>query len=983
MKNTSRRALRLASTLAAAGLALSAVPAVHADDGSGMLTLSEAQAETLQEQVRLDPYNQTENHVTDGVDAPGASDDRESDEGASGGTADGTSDNSDTTADPGTTGDSAAIAAGGVTVTTKGAVEGVQGMADTVPLAGTDGDYLAISSLGVIQRLHRDGGKVWSRANASYYDDWKVTPLRVWQKDPKPVRVLMGYNAVSPFTPASDLGYDTGDLTGDGVADLAVTMSVGIDPYRPFTSPGSALPNGTFVSVLDGGTGETLWSKLYAYAGAVRLAGDTLVIADSPAGNLNRPAGATATLNGIRFGYADGKLTPAATWTHDTGRTGTTYWGGLQELPGGKVAASFNDGKTTAIPAAGHTVVVDTADGKAAWQEDGTLYSRQLEYDAGRGRIVALEQSAPTDGVRYQVAAYDPADGTRTTLDTRINAVPLALEVGDLRGTEGEAEYAVSESTLDSYLNINSSSVRVLDGTPGSPQLWSYTLKRSGDGGSPAGIWGLDIVNRRLVATMQEDRGLHDGENRGGSRLARIAVLAGPTGKTAWEHAGVVSSPMFAQPWKDADGWHVRTADGEQNVLDYGLATGTVEHVNPLRGDVSYAEAVDVDGDGNKDVVMGGESRGLWAYDGPSWAAGRPKALWQAVMPGGVHGIELTDTDGDGRSEILVAADKAAVLVDRATGKVRTTIDAGGQYVHTVTGADLDGDGRSEIVVPTDRVRAYTAAGKLKWSYAAPESDVVFSDAVVTEGRVHVEYNTRGSIDVTTPAIDGVALDAVTGGLLWQARPKSPVAGVPLRAAVLRGGTFASKEIPYADGHAVVYSWVGRNTTGAATWPMFTEIRDGRTGEVLHSSTGGTFLLHGNYFAHDGGLYAVGYSAVHSWTAAGDGNTFMGAVVKSGGTAVGPGGRALFVAGSQTGNFVYDASVLTAGRQYPPTLASFAPLGAQRYLAADLDGDGVDELVGLNEDEHGYDRVAHLSGGGLYLPNDLIHYTAVGKLTAS
>nr|WSW65892.1 VCBS repeat-containing protein [Streptomyces sp. NBC_00995] len=972
MKTHSRRALRLASTLAVAGLALSAAPAVHADDSSGMLTLSEAQAETLQKQVRIDRYTDATSSVTDGVDVPGASDD-----GSSGEAADGTSDGS------GTTGDAGTAATGGVTVTTKGAMEGVQGLADTVPLAGTDGDYLAISSMGVIQRLHRDGGKVWSRTNASYYDDWRVTPLRIWQKDPKPVRVLMGYNAVSPFSPNSDLGHDTGDLTGDGVPDLAVTMSVGIAPYRPFTSPGSTLPNGTFVSVLDGSTGKMLWSRLYAYAAEVRLADDTLIVADEPAVNLNRPAGATATLNGIRFTYAGGKLTPSATWTHDTGRTGKTYWGGMQELPGGKIAASFNDDKTSTAPGAGHTLVLDTADGKLRWQTDGPLYSRRLKYDAGRGRLVALDQSAATDGMQYQVAAYDTADGTRTTLDTRINALPLALEIGDLQG-DARAEYAVSESTLDSPLSINTSSVRALNGAAGAPELWSYTVKRSGGlGSSGPGIWGLDIVDRRVVATMQSDRGLHEGDNRGGTRLSRIAAISGTNGKAAWEREGVVSSALFAQPWQDADGWHIRTADGEQNVLDYGLGSGKVDRVVPLRGDVAYAKAVDVNGDGKKDVVMGGESRGLWAYDGPSWAAGRPELLWQAVLPGGVHGIELTDADGDGKSEILVAADTAAVLVDRATGRIRTTIDAGGQYVHTVTGADLDGDGRSEIIVPTDQVRAYTAAGKPKWSYAAPEANVVFSDAVVTEGRVHVEYDTRDSINVTTPAIDGVALDAATGALLWQAHPKSPADGVPLRAAVLRGGTFASKEIPYADGHAVVYSWVGRNPTGAAAWPMFTEIRDGRTGEVLHSSEGGTFLLHGNYFTDHGALHAVGYAALHSWTRAGDGMMFMGSVVKTGAMATGPGGRALFVAGSQTGNFVYDASIITAGEHYPDPLASFAPLGAQRHLAADLDGDGVDELIGLNEDEHGYDRVARLSGGGLYLPNDLIHYTAVGKLTAS
>lgn len=99
----------------------------------------------------------------------------------------------------------------------------------------------------------------------------------------------MGYNAVSPFTPASDQGYVTGDLTGDGVDDVVFSASVGVSPYRPFTSPGSTLPNGTFVTVLDGRTGKTLWSKLYAYAYNVKLVGKTLVVTDAPYYNLNSP----------------------------------------------------------------------------------------------------------------------------------------------------------------------------------------------------------------------------------------------------------------------------------------------------------------------------------------------------------------------------------------------------------------------------------------------------------------------------------------------------------------------------------------------------------------------------------------------------------------------------------------------------------------------------------------------------------------------
>ena len=53
----------------------------------------------------------------------------------------------------------------------------------------------------------------------------------------------------------------TGDFNHDGTDDIAVAYAVADYPFRPFTSPGSELDYGTFVTVLDGRTGKTTWTS--------------------------------------------------------------------------------------------------------------------------------------------------------------------------------------------------------------------------------------------------------------------------------------------------------------------------------------------------------------------------------------------------------------------------------------------------------------------------------------------------------------------------------------------------------------------------------------------------------------------------------------------------------------------------------------------------------------------------------------------------
>ncbi|MFD7075940.1 FG-GAP repeat domain-containing protein [Nocardioides sp. NPDC059952] len=949
---TMRRGIRLATTLAAAGLAATAAPQAVAaettDAADGAMTLTSAQATELTASAQVDVY---------GEDSP--QDPAERDDAADM-PADG--DSTEAPVDPKTP----------VTFTKESTLEAVQGMGVTAAADG--GDYFTLHSLGNVQRHDADGATAWTRTTDSLYSEWGVTSWRPWEKELYRPHLVLGYNAVSPFTASSDQGYDTGDLSGDGVDDVVFSTSVGSAP------PGWSAKVGTYVTVLDGDTGETLWSKFYSYAAHVKVVGDTLLVADSPSLN-GRSTGGSATLTGMRFAAADGVLTPASTWTHDTGAAASAAWAAITDLGGGMVAAAWDLDKTDQAAGRGRTLVLDVADGSVRWQSDSDLYVRQLHLDAGRDRLVALEQADPTDGIRYQIASYALASGERTTRDTRINAVPTAMTVGDLGGGRGN-EYAVSESTLAPNLTINASTVRVLDGTDPAVTRWSHTTKRAaGNASNGPSAWELSIVDGTLIASAQDDTDGSGAENLSGLQYGSLTAFSG-SGTVRWRQAGMAASPLDHEVVRSGRSTLVRTIDLRQNIHTYSLSKGKESALTPLRGDLAYAQDVDVDGDGLPDVVAGGTSHGVWAWSGTSLEDGEPRQLWEATVPGQVHRIETGDVDGDGDPEIVVAADTAIAVLDAATGKVEATIDGGGQYVRSVTVADIAGDDAAEILVPTDALRAYRGNGRALWTYAAPASagDVVFSDTVVAEGRVHTQYGSVDGLQRSDAKQQGVALDGA-GKALWTITPDAPelADGGLMHGALLDQAVFASKEIPYADGHAVVHTWLIQSTVPgfpntAVTPHVVIEIRDGRTGELLHQKIGGSPWSHGNYFTVDDVLYQLSFGALSGF-AAGGVETYASVtsplrLVEPG---TGPGGRRLLLGGTESGVGAWDPSILTSGWSFQSSVGGDLQLGGRNYLAADLDGDGGDEMVSLNYDDFGVNRTAELLGGGVFAQDQGIH----------
>ncbi|WP_316745584.1 hypothetical protein [Streptomyces sp. MK7] len=854
--------------------------------------------------------------------------------------------------------------------------ETARGFAESLALGGTK-DWVGVFSGGTVARYDAQGRQVWSRGATSLYKDWQVTPDNWFQPYPYLPSLYAGYNPYQ-MSATGRHPYVTADFNGDGVQDVAVAHAVGDWPFRPFSSPGSKVDYGTFVTVLDGRSGKTAWSKLVpGYVGTMLVQDGKLIVANTVGPDwggdpVPEQGDSRSNLTAYSFGHAgDGKLTGTADWTYST-HAPWAYWGDLTSMGSGRIAASWSDTPMdlgSPRPADGNVLVLETSDGSVMAHTKTPGYPRMLVRDPGADRVLVVEQNDPFDKVRWDLTAIDAHSGERAVLASREGTVPEAFKVlPNAHG--GQPRFAVAELGIDADLSDGQSTISGWDAQ--GRTLWSYTTASTiGGPNAPTMELSSDAKGSEVFASLS-DPTKATAATPAGPEHTQLVGLNAATGHLDWRQDGAVSGDTLTQY---QGGLLTVGFDGTAYTVNPHSGTS---HAMPLAGDLYAAVAADVNRDGTQDLIVSGQSRGVFALDGRTLKKAAPTVLWRSTVDSSVHALRLVPNPGkDAAGDSVVAAtDRGFTVLDTHSGEVRANVSTGG-YVASLTVVG-DGHGGSAIVVPGSSLTAYTKQGKKLWTYRPDGTEgksLVFS-TVTTDGAGHLFFEYGGThkgiglpTKATDPAPTAVSLDAATGTPNWTETPSDPgaVAIVPTNPAL------ADPNIPSADGHGVAFAYTGDFTT----YQHLVQILDSRTGAVIknYESPG---MSQGFVASKKTGM--VEMREFNDFVYPADGGepydlpTFLG--FNSGVFARSVGGTEAFV-GAYQKLWSYDTPFADNDGFLRESATDFA-LGASQVETAEL-GDGPgDDMIGLALDWRALNISAQAIGGAVndidYFPHGLTTY---------
>lgn len=565
--------------------------------------------------------------------------------------------------------------------------------------AGQD-RMVRVHGFGDVAMMTADGDNVWVRPSMSFYPDWNRTPYVV-------PFVALAYGPTDPDVLGSDHPYGVGDLTGDGLEDVAVAHLVRDDEALRVVSE---------VSVLDGRDGSTVWHRTHdGVVTQVHILGDRLVVGaeDGPPRSLlgaRAGDGRPTTIHGYRLEGAP--LTSTAEWTHVPGPDWAVLTSARRTADGLAVAVAHDDGSQ---------VVHLGPEGAVRWTKDLADPPVLVRHDASRN-LVLLQTLPGSDASSYRIRAFEEATGRVAHDRTREEATLLSLAVADVAGGP-RAEWIHAEVSSGSFPTgrepVGSVHARTPDDT-----LWSHAIECP------------DCADLPLPVSLRPvDGGVAVGILVGSS--GQLAMLDGSSGTPRWHVDDGAPFPVFGG-----------TVDGELAALTPGMIvkvhdprSGKARTDRPLVYEIHDAAVHDVDGDGGSDLLVGGASGTIFALDGDRLGPD-PAVLWTARLDGGVHHLELADLDGTGPPELVAVASRTVAALDVASGRPLYRIHRPDAYLWTAAVDDVDGDGLDDVVVPSDTLTAYRGTdGRVLWDHdPMPDVTNYFATPVVADGTVVSQY---------------------------------------------------------------------------------------------------------------------------------------------------------------------------------------------------------------------------------------------------
>jgi hypothetical protein len=844
--------------------------------------------------------------------------------------------------------------------------ESTRGVSETLALDGTR-DWVSMSTSGTITRYDAKGDPVWQRTSHSLYTDWQVTPKNPYMAEEFVPVMEEGYNPYEPSASGTH-PYAQADFNGDGVADIAVAYSVGGSPPRPFTSPGSDLTAGTFVSVVDGATGRMLWHKLLpGYVGSMLVQNGRLVVANTTGpdwGDVPVAEQGASRSQLLAYTFTAGKggdISAKAAWTYST-KAPWADWTDVEPLDDGRIAVGWTDtpfGLGNPRPAAGHVLVLDSAGGKALVDTRTPGYPRVVHQDPGSNRVLVAEQNDPYDAVRWDLTAIDERTGARTVLGSRDDTIPEAFLVND-QAHGKQARYAVAELGIDPQTLADGQST-VSGWDENGDTVWTRQTKSTvGNANAPTLALSLDPTGHGQVVAAVADNVAISAANPEGLYHTQLLALDARDGSVMWHRDGDVTGDQITQ------------YQGALLTVGYDLNAWTVNKQNgkatdlPLFGESYAAATVDVNGDGVKDVIVGGQSHGVFAFDGRDLKSATPRILWHSALSAAVHQIQIAGVKDDrGRTapRVVAATSHGFAVLDPHTGTVGADVDTGAfQYGLVVT------DGRI-VATGVKNVAAYSASGAVTWTYrpaGVGDKTVAYSaPATDGQGRVFLEYGgTRATFGTgaSDPAPTAVALSTVDGKQLWSEQPDNSTTASTAWIES-QAGVYAGPGVPGTDGDGVAFAFGGDQP---ATGKHRVQIVDGTTGKLVyeHDSVGAATFQH--FTASPKYGLVEGHTSVMTVYPADGSQPYDVHTIpfsEQGAFATTSGGKDTYVT-SVGGIEQYDLPLPSVWPSYTSSTSETFSLFAGRVIATDLTGGRATDLIGLPLDDAAYDLSQNVGSYG-------------------